>query len=149
MKPFEKARFLAPECLHLTLHFLGSTPAEKIAGVVEKMVAAASKVRPHTQPLREFAAFPNLSHAGVAGIADKPPVPELLKLWDLLGPPNEERPLWPHITLVRFGRRAKLADSSPVVPVELKVTAITLFESHPGSDYRALEEFPLAPIGSP
>lgn len=149
-------RWIAPPNLHLTLHFLGATPPEKEEALRASLIDL--RQAPFSETLDRLLPFPAWSKAGVFGIAAPAASPPLVALWQKLaallkkhGLEIQERALVPHVTLIRFQRRLKLAtsDQFPLPkPLTFPVSAVTLYESLPtkkGSQYEALADFSLAP----
>jgi RNA 2',3'-cyclic 3'-phosphodiesterase len=99
--------------LHVTLHFLGQVPAERVEAV---RGGIALPMTPFELTLRE----PRVWHGGIAVLeADAPPA--LLDLHvrlglalDALGLPVEQRPYRPHVTLARKARGAVAPGAAPV-----------------------------------
>ncbi len=104
-------RWTRPESIHLTLKFLGSTPAEKGGVVMEALRRAVAGIAPFDLEVRGLGAFPNdraprVVWAGLIGPIGKPGT--LMSLRDSverevapLGFPTEGRGFSPHLT---FGR---------------------------------------------
>ena len=93
--------------LHLTLVFLGSTPAADVPGIVDRLRAAAEasaavRLRPGRYRETRSAAMLAFEDLGGAGGA----------LADALGR-GEERPWLPHVTVARFRERPKLQEEFP------------------------------------
>lgn len=144
--------------LHITLKFLGPTPAELVAEIAGEMRDACTTIAPLATRMRGLGAFPSAARPNViwAGF-DHPGELELLAM-DLddrltpLGYPPEPRPFHPHVTLARVKFRPP--EELRVLLSELEaadfgaVTADTveLFQSEPGpagSQYISLARAPL------
>jgi 2'-5' RNA ligase len=107
------AAIVRAEKLHVTLHFLGQVPAERVEAVREGI---ALPMTPFELTVRE----PRLWHGGLAVLEIDTP-PELLDLHarlglalDALGLPVEQRPYRPHVTLARKARGAVPPGATPV-----------------------------------
>ena len=101
------ARWARIEGLHVTLKFIGETPAEKM-----EMINSALAAIPFRAPVfinfRGIGFFPNAGRPRVlwAGIESNPQLTELAAAVDValepLGIPREGRAFTPHLTLARF-----------------------------------------------
>jgi len=110
--PPRSVRWTPPEQVHLTLAFLGSTPAARLDEIQSVLCAACHAGRRRTVRLAGLGCFPNsrrprILWAGLAG--DMPPLHELQKAIDhafaSIGFPGEDRPFHAHLT---FGRVSDL-----------------------------------------
>lgn len=130
-----------PDKLHVTLHFLGSVPSERVPDLR----------RGFAVPFTPFAltfGVPRLWHNGIAVLEPASEPPELLQLHaDLssalvaLGLQPEARKYRPHVT---FARRASGAEVPPAPPpLTWQVNGYALVESQPdnGGVYRVLEHY--------
>ena len=109
-----KARWVRTEGMHVTLKFIGETPAEK----VERIRDALGKIAP-VGPLelhfRNVGFFPNARRPRVfwTGIEASPNLAPLAAAVEAqlapLGIPREEREFKPHLTLARFKEEMNLA----------------------------------------
>lgn len=153
----EDLRPVAPEALHLTLVFLGATPAERVPSIWAATEAGATGQR-----------AAKLSPFGVKGVPRRRPRLFALDLEDEDGRAAklqaavagalasgglhapDPRPFWTHVTLarVRRGRRPRpLAIAPPPAPDPLCAPALALYRSDPsptGPRYTALERLELA-----
>lgn len=99
--------WVRPENFHLTLKFLGATPAEKVGSVEQAVARAVSAVQPFEVELRGVGAFPNPSRARVVwvGLAPERPLVQLAgRIEDelaALGFAREARPFAAHVTMGR------------------------------------------------
>lgn len=109
ISPPHSVRWTAVQNIHLTLHFLGDTPAENIDAIGQVLQAAAETVPPFEVNLGRLGCFPNTRRPRVlwAGLMDTPPaLPELhrrlgAQLAQEIGFAPETRPYAPHLTLGR------------------------------------------------
>jgi len=122
-----RARWVAPESIHLTLKFLGDVKPDREAELAAGVVAAVQGARRFTLPVGGFGAFPSLSHPRVvwAGCQPVPPL-ELLQhrveqAMERLGFPLEGRAFHPHLTL---GRAQRDARASAFRDLEDRITAL-------------------------
>ena len=156
-QPFrqESVRFVPEENLHLTLFFLGNVAHEALPDIKEKIRLTATR----------HASFVLQLHSLEPG--PKPRSPRLVwarfeqhQLFEQLSeeltqqlapqPPRQQKAI-PHVTLARL-RKDKPAPQAlptilPAAPVQLAVTAISLWQSElasPHPRYSILETFALA-----
>ncbi|MCW0484781.1 RNA 2',3'-cyclic phosphodiesterase [Gaoshiqia sediminis] len=158
----EKISWVAPQNLHLTLHFLGETPDDKLPVVKTILQQLASSAQPFTFQLEGVSCFKRHGQPSVIFLA----IPEngqltalASKLGLLLGEAGfmiDERPFKPHLTLarvkylnnkIRFYKLLEQLDQSnqPVSQV-VEVKEIIFFESvlkSSGPQYVALQKFTL------
>ena len=161
--PPKTVRWTNPEGIHLTLKFLGDTPAERVDAISQAMATAAGSFAPFSFTVAGFGCFPNARRANVLWVG-VPEMPKALagvqRTTDLqltrLGFDKETRPFSPHLTLGRVNKkissnnRARLAGvlgqikvgTLGIVPVE----EVILFQSNlqpGGAVYTALARIPL------
>ncbi len=101
-------KWVEPGGIHITLKFLGDTPATLVPRVVEAMGRAAAAMRPLTLSLAETGAFPNARAPRVLWVGLAGDVEALAALQEAverevspLGFPRESRPFSPHVTIGR------------------------------------------------
>jgi RNA 2',3'-cyclic 3'-phosphodiesterase len=101
------ARWPRIEGLHVTLKFIGETPAEKTE-IIMAALAAVPVRAPFSINFRGLGFFPDARRPRVlwAGIESSPKLAQLAAAVDAalhpLGIPREERSFTPHLTLARF-----------------------------------------------
>ena len=137
-------RIVAPDHLHLTLAFLGSRPADElpaIAAALGDAAALGAGIRLHVRGYRETRSVGMLTFADDGGRATA--VAERLqeRLEELGVYRREARPWLPHLTVLRFRERPRLAPPLPdlgeVVPSD---AAVFISRLRPGGAvYEALE----------
>lgn len=151
------ARWTDPAAQHLTLKFLGSTPAEEVEGVAEAAARAASDCSRGAVRLAGFGAFPTKNRMRVLWVGVDDPdgvLTALAAALDVvlapLGFEPERRAYHPHLTLARFKSPARLPDGLPEsVPAGLPafdVSDIVLYRSHlspTGARYEPLVSLPV------
>ncbi len=162
--PPKAVRWTNPDGIHLTLKFLGDTPAEKAPAVVEGLSAAAAGFEPFQVHVAGFGCFPNPHRPRVlwAGVPEIPrPLAGVQRAVDLhmarLDYARESRAFSPHLTLGRVNDRLAAADSQALSAVlsrtqvgELgivQVQEVVLFKSDlrpDGAIYTALARAQLA-----
>ena len=158
----EGLRWVRPEGIHLTLKFLGETPAERLSAIQQALEQAAGASRPHTLSLGGLGTFGSGSRPQVLWIALDGDVEELGALQqqvegglEPLGFSRERRPFAPHLTLARVRPESARAAAAPLRGVleavrpprgEMQVRELALMRSFlrpGGAVYRAVATFPL------
>lgn len=143
---------------HLTLKFLGATPAENVEGVAEACARAASRPAPSRVVLGDLGAFPSRRRARVVwvGVHDSDRLlirlaARLDKNMERLGYRTEKRPFKPHLTLARLKVPVPVKDALGAASLPdldpFEVTEIVLYRSRlspRGATYEILQSFPLA-----
>ncbi len=106
-------KWVAAECLHVTIKFLGEVDAARADGVAGALEAAVRGARPFDVGIGGFGAFPDTAHARVLwfGVENHPAL-ELLandveRALQPFGFDSELQPFRPHVTLGRTKRDAK------------------------------------------
>jgi 2'-5' RNA ligase len=104
--------------MHLTLQFLGDTPAGRLDAVTRAMEAATLGVPPITMTTGGLGCFPNLRRPRVVWVRIVEPSGHLAQLkaaldreLEPLGFQPERRPFSPHLTLGRVHKRAAREDA--------------------------------------
>ncbi len=162
--PAGAVRWTRPDGIHLTLKFLGDTPQEQTAAIVEGMTAAAAGFEPCELRVAGFGVFPHVRQPRVLWVG-LPAVPRPLagvqRALDLhlsrLGYPREMRPFSPHLTLGRVNDRGRAAERQALSAAlgrvqvgelgQVAVREMVLFQSDlrpDGAVYTALACAPLA-----
>jgi 2'-5' RNA ligase len=152
----------APAGMHLTLRFLGATPADRMVSIAAAMRAAAAVAPPFTLSTGAPGAFPNMQRPAVLWMGVGGAVEQLDQLHAALssalmplGYAPEERPFHPHLTLGRVrgeiadAARARIAaalreNSAP--PLAWRVDRIHLYQSEltpEGARYTRLHDVQL------
>ena len=146
-------RIVPPEHLHVTLAFLGSRPAAEIPAIVGELAAAsaasAAPIRLRSGRYREtrsvgMVVLDDLDGAATAVAADVGERLERLGVYR-----RERRPWLPHVTVLRFRERPRLAPPAPELG-ELRVVRSALYRSAlgpAGARYDVLESLPLGGVG--
>ena len=132
-------RWVRPEQMHLTLRFLGDTPAERLPALYAAMDAVAAGRAPFALRLTEPGCFPNARRPRVVWVglggdaaALAALVAALNAALSALGLPPEDKPFRAHLTLgrVKDERAAPDLSLSAAVPaLAVPVAAIHLIES--------------------
>lgn len=131
--PPKAVRWTNPEGIHLTLKFLGDTPADKVAAIAQAMTAAAHAFTPFSFTVAGFGCFPNPRRANVlwAGVPQAPKeLAGVQRATDLqltrLGYDKEARPFSPHLTLGRVNQSISSADREKLASVITQTEVGTL-----------------------
>jgi 2'-5' RNA ligase len=150
------ARLPALEGLHVTLAFLGPTPAERAPDLLALAGAAVAGAPGFGLAAAGTGGFPNPGRARVAWLGFEPQ-PALAALAGRLRAglragrvAFDAKPFAAHLTLARFREPADLGriPLPPFEPVPFPVAAIHLFQTVPGpggSRYRSLGAVELGP----
>ena len=104
----ERLRWVRPENIHITLKFLGETPAERRPQIEDALRAAAEGVATHELTLGELGKFGGRQNPRVLWVDLRGEVDALKALHKRvdariapLGFPSDERPFAAHLTLAR------------------------------------------------
>jgi RNA 2',3'-cyclic 3'-phosphodiesterase len=143
-------RRVPAEQIHLTLRFLGDTPAEQLAPIEKLIRSAAAATRRFTLRPERLVGLPARRPRVVAAATDAPePLRSLEAALRTRHPtppadPGAERSFIPHLTLARYRRSATpLRTDRPIDAGGFLVTKITLISSElrpEGPRYTALIE---------
>jgi len=159
-------RWVRPEGIHLTLKFLGDTPADRVDEIGRALAQAAAQVQPFAFTVGGLGCFPNTRRPRVVWVGLQEPTGALVRLRDAveahvapLGFPTEKRPFRPHLTLGRVQRRASKSEvreigeivaAAPVGTIaRMHVTTVSYIQSElkpGGAVYTTLHE---AALGRP
>lgn len=156
-------RWVRPEGIHLTLKFLGETPRDKVASIVEALSASTAGVAPHELSLGKLGTFGSRNAPRVLWVDLEGDVEALLRLQEQVeraltpvGFPPENRRFSPHLTLARVRPEdaravaeplagAITAVAAPNARIEVRELSLMLSKLGPGGAvYTRLEAFPLA-----
>ncbi|MEE9607270.1 MAG: RNA 2',3'-cyclic phosphodiesterase [Myxococcota bacterium] len=149
----DDVRWVRSESLHVTLHFLGQIPRERVpslAQCVGEEVAPLSPFRLELDGVRGFPS-PRRPRVVVMDVSPRAPLEGLARAVErgvvAAGFEPEARPFRAHLTLGRVrGRRAPSAGAPPALGANFDVTETVLFRSElrpSGSRYTALERIRL------
>ncbi len=101
-------RWVAPECIHLTLKFLGDVPAERVPEIAQAIKMASAGTAPFEIAVAGLGCFPNATRARVIWVGIEEPSGALASLQAALerelarlGFKPEGRGFTPHLTLAR------------------------------------------------
>lgn len=158
----EKISWVAPQNLHLTLHFLGETPDDKLPVVETILQQLVSGVQPFTFQLEGVSWFKRHGQPSVIFLAipESGPLTALAnKLGQMLGEAGftiDDRPFKPHLTLsrvkylnnkIRFYKLIQQLDQpSQQISQVVEVKELIFFESvlkSSGPQYVVLKKFTL------
>jgi RNA 2',3'-cyclic 3'-phosphodiesterase len=144
-----EGRIVPPENLHVTLAFLGSRPAEELPAIMAELRAAAAGAGPielRPEGYRETRSVGMIVFEDVGGAATAL-ADDLAERLERLGAYRREaRPWLPHLTVLRFKKRAGLAPEVTNIR-SVHVVRSALYRSllgrgsaeHSGARYDALE----------
>jgi 2'-5' RNA ligase len=156
-----RCRWLVPEQLHLTLHFLGNVDETRVPALLKMAGRLTSKsgYRHSDLLLDEGFAFPKPQAAIVAGVGASVAGAPLLALWGDLGQaltelalPVEKRPFYAHVCVLRFRQPVTAPSLQPSPPLRFPIETLCLYHSRlgrGGARYETLGEFPLAAASQP
>ena len=144
--PAGSVRWVPAARMHLTLSFLGDTPAARLPLLREALDDVAARSRTTTLVLGRLGCFPNERRPAVfwAGL-DSDPVPlqalqgALIDALVPLGWTRDPRPFSPHITLGRVRRGARVAFPVPPPvppPLTCELDRLELVHSEQGAHGR-------------
>ena len=150
-------RWSPPENQHVTLKFLGWSPAERFEEIAAAVGSVSAAHSPAAVRLAGLGSWPSRRRVRVlwAGLHDESELlPRLAaELDDALGPVGfepEKRDFTPHLTLARWRTPVPLRVPLPDLPAEVRETftieAVELFRSHlspKGARYEVLKSWPL------
>ena len=158
----ERLRWVRPEGIHITLKFLGGTPASRVAAIAEAVGKATDGVPPHELRLGKLGKFGGRQSPRVLWVDVEGDVAATLRLQAQveeeitpLGFPPEKRAFSPHITLARVPPEvsakvapvlAKAIDAVLVPVTHIPVRQVSLMRSElrrEGAVYTRLEAAPL------
>jgi 2'-5' RNA ligase len=137
--PRGAVRWVRPEQMHLTLRFLGDTPADRLPALSAVLDGLAAGHAPFALRLTEVGCFPNLRRPRVVWVGlggEEAKLAALVHGLEAalrpLGRPPEDKPFRAHLTLgrVKDERAAQGVDWSAAVPaLSVPVAAVHLIES--------------------
>jgi 2'-5' RNA ligase len=161
--------WVAPERLHLTLHFLGEVNDPTAARVVESM-APPIDLRAFNLAFGEVGTFSSRGRPNVIWLGITEGRAPLIELHDLVGRrlkavgcALEDRPFSPHLTLARLRQTVgtgppprRMRELSPIPgrrgaaeTGRMRVDRVTLYESRLGRDGATHIALASSPLGSP
>jgi 2'-5' RNA ligase len=146
--PAGRLRVVPRENLHVTLAFLGSTPAEALPSIADALREAAGRVQP---PLLQPVRYRETRSVGMIVCSDEGKratrlAERLFKRLERLRVYERERREWlPHVTVARFRERPRLAPPLPDLGAVLtSEAAVMISRLRPsGAQYEVLEMVPL------
>jgi 2'-5' RNA ligase len=148
-------RTTAPDSMHLTLRFLGSTREELIPPIAAGLQPLAAACDPADVPVTGLGTFPPRGRVRVLWVGlDLPPrFAELQRACEQLARRHhfekEERDFAPHLTLGRWREPAPRPPLPPVPPLRCRLDQLVLFRSdlHPkGARYTPLARHALGGV---
>ena len=158
----EAVRWLPPESYHVTIRFLGTTPRNRVEGLIAAALHATRAIAPFELRLGVLAGLPSQGpRAIVLEVAPHEPIAALAKQVEsavvAAGFAAEPRAFRPHLTLGRIrerrGRAPRLDPAiSPTQTTPFAVNSFALFQSDldaGGARYTPLERIALGQRFSP
>lgn len=155
-------RWVEPQQIHLTLAFLGESPAEKLNVLANSLAGVAAKHSALRVRFTGLGAFPSPSRVNVfwVGLEHNPELELLAKevqqICQFCDYPLEKRPFHPHITLARipdFFNSIERAKANELVKLNFTtiqapflLSSVVLYQSrlsHRGARYTPLKTYPL------
>lgn len=136
-----RVTWVAPDRMHVTLHFLGQVEADRAESIVAAM-APPIAVPAFTLTIDRLGAFPGLGRPRVLW-AGGPGVPAIVDVHRLMGERMaacgcelDERPFSPHVTLGRVRESRGSLPALPRIepPIEFGIARVTLYESQLSSE---------------
>lgn len=142
-KYLKGVKWVASECLHVTLKFLGNTPDALVGDVVSAAHLAAQGTGPLVLRLKEVGSFSGLNGPRILWVGVEGDVSGLRQLaealeeqLEMLGFTPEPRPFTAHVTLGRAGERNETGNYpvwentfSGAVLAEFTASRFVLYES--------------------
>ncbi|OGY50984.1 MAG: 2'-5' RNA ligase [Candidatus Buchananbacteria bacterium RIFCSPHIGHO2_02_FULL_56_16] len=153
--PDPALRYVKPDGLHLTLHFLGDLEPAQLGTVNTLLQKAAADSPPVGLELTNIGGFPSLEQPRVVVInARQTNGSSLIDFQQTIGAELERiniatdaRPWTPHLTLARVNGRCRFQTQGLTVPpLRIAVTSIELMESRllpSGTEYNVISAFNL------
>ncbi|MBX3065588.1 MAG: RNA 2',3'-cyclic phosphodiesterase [Anaerolineae bacterium] len=157
-------RWTQPESLHLTLKFLGDTPADRLPAIKAALVQAAGGIAPFALTIGGSGVFPNVRAPRILWLGVGGELDTLLQLQAgierfvaPLGFPTEARPFSAHITSGRVRPDARRDALKPILEAlaqtgsdlaSWQVNAVSLMQSDlkpSGAVYTQLQRVSLTP----
>lgn len=158
----ENVKWVAPENLHWTLHFLGDLDDVEVAAVCRRTLEAANLVEPFLLTAQGVSAFPKVERPRTLYLGAGQGSDELIRLHGELesrladlGFRGERRRFVPHLTLGRVGRGShggevlaeRVAKLSNYEGGQMEVAEATVFASELGPAGPMYHVLATAPLG--
>jgi len=152
-----RARYEAPEKLHVTLAFLGFADAARAGELASILSATAPRAQPFTLVLDKVGAFPHERKPRVVylgareqGAAFRCLAAEVRNAYAAAGFEFDRDPV-AHVTIARVKDPRRPLPLVDVMPIALRVTELALFESipDPARDTSRYEIVATASLGAP
>lgn len=152
VKQYPNIRFILPEQLHITLHFLGTTAPEKLAEIKSLATGIAASVSRFNM---QFVAFTTVIKQRKpvmirAQLQENAAFETLSRSFQKTFPTAENRKPTPHITIARIKQLKQLPFALPQLPpCSFVAERIELYESFTlpdGASYTLIESWEIACI---
>lgn len=142
-------KYVKPESVHLTLHFLAYLDDNQIEKVKSAIDDIAEKHKPFIIKTSDFGGFPSLKYPQVIFIKGGGEIEEAMKIQKKLGEklsslgfPIDSRPWQAHFTLARLPKPIKIENlGMDLEEIKINVSSIELMQSQltpDGAKYSAL-----------
>ena len=155
LNPAPALRYVKPDGLHLTLHFLGDLEPSQIEAVSALLEKAVADSPPAGLELTNIGGFPNLEQPRVVVVNARQTNGR--SLTDIqrtisdgleqIGIVTDKRPWTPHLTLARVNGRTRFSTAGLDVPkLAIPVNSIELMESRltpHGAEYSIIKSYDL------
>lgn len=153
LNPDYGIKWVAPENLHLTLHFFGGLNEKQIALVEEGIEEITKRIKSFEMTTGDFGCFPNeqAPHVFFTSVQDAKTIHDLIGKLEVmlqnLGYKVDPRPWQAHLTLGRIKNwsRCKVTGVK-IQPMTFAVKSVELMESEltpEGPVYSVIKSFPL------
>lgn len=153
LNPNHGVKWVAPENLHLTLHFFGDLNEKQIVLAEEGIEEITKHIKSFEMTTGEFGCFPNeqTPHVFFAALEDTDAIHDLIRKLEVmlenLGYPVDARRWRAHLTLGRIKDWSRCKVTGIKIPLmNFTVKSIELMESEltsNGSIYSVIKSFPL------
>lgn len=152
---FQKASWIIPKNIHLTLKFLGWSREESTGKIKNAVRSVTDRHKPFSITVEGLGAFPTAKKARIFWAGVNCHTKELLKIQDELedslqplGFKKEKRPYHPHVTIARLRIIEDVSErlNIEIPSLRMEVNELNLFQSKltpKGAVYSVLENFSL------
>ncbi len=136
---------------HITMHFFGPIPLDKIAPVISALTRELQSVTAFSVQLEQIAPFPKPNAKLIAAYVKlNPPLTKLYQMIEKVIVESqfsaEDRPYLPHITLCRMRKSLGLLEGIILPDFSIDIRELVLYQSQPssaGSEYIPLQHWKL------
>jgi RNA 2',3'-cyclic 3'-phosphodiesterase len=155
INPSPAIRYVKPENVHLTLHFLGDSETQQTQRIIDLLNQTTTSLKPLTLQTTAIGAFPNLNRPRVIYLAATGPEANILIDWqknyrrqlERHGISTDQRPWQPHLTLARIKNPVHFATAAAAPPqFTIPIRQLDLIDSElkpTGPTYSVVKTFAL------